>query len=56
MKDLMFKGWAGKFTAEEFSLVYDTHIKILQDFKAKHPQAYHAVMEQLFAKMLYVYP
>ncbi|KAI0336947.1 hypothetical protein BDW22DRAFT_1433717 [Trametopsis cervina] len=49
--DAKFKGTKpAKFTAEEFSSVYTTHIGVLTRLEETCPRAYHHLLEQLFSK------
>lgn len=54
--DAKFKGVKpAKFTAEEFSSVYETHISILTRLEDARPRLYHRLTEQLYKKAVYVY-
>lgn len=50
--DYMYIGRkAAKFTAEEHSSVYDTHIAVLTKLEQEHGRAYHRLMGKLFIKI-----
>jgi hypothetical protein len=54
--DSMYKGSRpAKFTAEDFSAIYESHIEALCELESSQPRGYHCFMAKLFNDARYVY-